>query len=219
MIHSGSRGLGYQVCDESSPRSPRSAASSATDYAACPIRSSPARPSRSARGRRYLGAMQAAANFAWANRQVHDRPRRARAARTRSGSRSASSARASLYDVCHNVAKLEEHEVDGGRASAARPPQGRDPRLRAGRPARRRRPTASRPAGLIPGDMGPLLVRARRDRARDGATPSAAPATARAGSSRAARRCGAAAGAPSRRSSPRAASRSSRAGRRRSPRR
>ena len=64
MIHSGSRGLGYQVCDDAlrdvRARARRSTAST------CPTGNWPAPRSTAPRARQYLGAMRAAANYAWA---------------------------------------------------------------------------------------------------------------------------------------------------------
>jgi tRNA-splicing ligase RtcB (3'-phosphate/5'-hydroxy nucleic acid ligase) len=153
QIHSGSRGLGYQVCDEFLAEIARAAAGFGPEYARLPDPQLACAPAASTVGRRYLGAMQAAANFAWANRQVMTGlavrallhalriPERELGARV-------------LYDVCHNVAKLEEHEVDGAprrvlvhRKGATRCFGPGDPRV----PARYR--GVGQPV-LIPGDMG-----------------------------------------------------------------
>ncbi len=104
LIHSGSRGLGHQVC---------------TDYVrtmdgvvsryeiALPDRQLACAPLASPEGRRYLGAMAAAANFAWANRAtLAHRVREAIAAVL--GAEVAAGTR-QVYDVAHNVAKLERH--------------------------------------------------------------------------------------------------------------
>jgi len=107
LIHSGSRGLGHQVC---------------TDYVKVmdsrlssyrihlPDRQLACAPASSAEGRQYLAAMAAAANFAWANRQtIADSVRRAVA--NVLGKDAAEGTR-QVYDVAHNVAKVEVH---GGR--------------------------------------------------------------------------------------------------------
>ncbi|HSN16397.1 MAG TPA: RtcB family protein, partial [Anaeromyxobacteraceae bacterium] len=70
QIHSGSRGLGYQVCDEHLAALAPRLASFGEDYARLPDRQLACAPVGSDEGRSYLGAMQAAANYAWANRQV-----------------------------------------------------------------------------------------------------------------------------------------------------
>ena len=106
LIHSGSRGLGHQVC---------------TDYVALMNRTMPKHgiqlvdrqlacgPIRSEEGKQYLGAMCAAANFAWANRQGILHFLRGAFRRI-----FGDSARLDLiYDVCHNIAKRERYEIDG----------------------------------------------------------------------------------------------------------
>ncbi len=153
QIHSGSRGLGYQVCDEFLAELTPRLASFGEDYARLPDRQLACAPVRSDVGQRYLGAMQAAANFAWANRQVMSGLAvRAilHALRISEGELGARM----LYDVCHNVAKLEEHEIDGvrrrvlvHRKGATRAFGPDDPRV----PAPYRR--VGQPV-LIPGDMG-----------------------------------------------------------------
>jgi tRNA-splicing ligase RtcB len=104
LIHSGSRGLGHQVCTDHVRAMDAAIARSGIELRdrqlACAPVSSP-------EGQRYLAAMAAAANFAFANRQViAHRVRTAIAAVL--GSRVAA-ATAQVYDVAHNVAKLETH--------------------------------------------------------------------------------------------------------------
>src|SRR6185369_15584463 len=67
MIHSGSRGLGYQVCDDSLMELRRAPEKYGI---ALPDRQLVCAPVNSPEGKRYLGAMRAAANFAWCNRQL-----------------------------------------------------------------------------------------------------------------------------------------------------
>ncbi len=153
QIHSGSRGLGYQVCDESLAELTPSMGRYGPDYAAIPDAQLACAPISSPAGRRYLGAMQAAANFAWANRQVMTGLAvRALCHALRISERDLGARL--VYDVCHNVAKLEDHLVDGGlrrllvhRKGATRAFGPGDPRV----------PAAYREVGqpvLIPGDMG-----------------------------------------------------------------
>ncbi len=153
QIHSGSRGLGYQVCDEFLAELGPRLASFGEDYARLPDRQLACAPIASDEGRRYLGAMQAAANFAWANRQVMTGLAvRALLHALRISERDLG-ARV-LYDVCHNVAKLEEHEVDG---KVRRVLVHRKGATRAFGPGDPRVPAPYREAGqpvLIPGDMG-----------------------------------------------------------------
>jgi tRNA-splicing ligase RtcB (3'-phosphate/5'-hydroxy nucleic acid ligase) len=105
LIHSGSRGLGHQVC---------------TDYVhmmdavqsryriSLPDRQLACAPLGSPEGRSYLSAMAAAANFAWANRAVLAHRVRESIARIL-GPHGADATR-QVYDVAHNVAKLEQHD-------------------------------------------------------------------------------------------------------------
>jgi tRNA-splicing ligase RtcB len=153
QIHSGSRGLGYQVCDEFLAELGPRLASFGEDYAALPDRQLACAPARSDEGRRYLGAMQAAANFAWANRQVmtglavRALLHALRVSERELGARL-------LYDVCHNVAKHEEHDVGGVRRRVLVHRKGA---TRAFGPGDPRVPAPYRAVGqpvLIPGDMG-----------------------------------------------------------------
>jgi tRNA-splicing ligase RtcB len=107
LIHSGSRGLGHQVCTDFV----RQMDARLERYAiTLPDRQLSCAPLASSDGRQYLGAMAAAANFAWANRAaIADRARAA--VRAVLGERVAAETR-QVYDVAHNVAKLEQH---GGR--------------------------------------------------------------------------------------------------------
>ncbi|HYD43338.1 MAG TPA: RtcB family protein [Anaeromyxobacter sp.] len=153
QIHSGSRGLGYQVCDETLAALTPRFASFGADYAAVPDRQLACAPVRSPEGREYLAAMQAAANFAWANRQVMT-GLTARALQRALGLSDRDLGARVLYDVCHNVAKVEEHEVDGARRQVLVHRKGA---TRAFGPGDPRVPAPYRAVGqpvLIPGDMG-----------------------------------------------------------------
>jgi tRNA-splicing ligase RtcB (3'-phosphate/5'-hydroxy nucleic acid ligase) len=111
MIHTGSRGLGHQICTDYL----KSTGSALARYGiSVPDRQLACAPIDSPEARAYLGAMRAAANFAFANRQVL-----AEAAR-RVFERVLEVPPAELgmgvvYDVAHNIAKEEEHDVDGAR--------------------------------------------------------------------------------------------------------
>jgi tRNA-splicing ligase RtcB len=104
LIHSGSRGLGHQVCTDFV----RLMDSRLAGYRIhLPDRQLACAPASSPEGRQYLGAMAAAANFAWANRQaIADGVRRAIASVL--GEDAADGTR-QVYDVAHNVAKVEVH--------------------------------------------------------------------------------------------------------------
>ncbi|MBA2809634.1 RtcB family protein [Streptomyces sp. KM273126] len=106
MIHCGSRGLGHQICTDHVKAMDRAMARYGITV---PDRQLACTPVDSPEGRAYLGAMAAAANFGRANRQVlSDAARRV--------FRGAAGARLTLvYDVSHNLAKIETHEVDGTR--------------------------------------------------------------------------------------------------------
>jgi tRNA-splicing ligase RtcB len=167
QIHSGSRGLGYQVCDEFLHRIGPRLASWGEDYAALPDRQLACAPIRSDVGEAYLGAMQGAANFAWANRQVMTGLAvRALLHALRISERDLGARL--VYDVCHNVAKFEEHRVDG---RARRVLVHRKGATRAFGPGDPRVPAPYRDVGqpvLIPGDMGRYsYVLAGTDRAME----------------------------------------------------
>ncbi len=147
LIHCGSRGLGHQVC---------------TDYLAqmgaamkrygitLPDRQLACVPIQSPEGQAYLGAMRAAANFAWANRQaiLHF----TRGAFQKVFGRGV---RMNLiYDVCHNIAKRETHTVEGRKVDVLVHRKGA---TRAFPPGHREIPRAYRAIGqpvLVPGSMG-----------------------------------------------------------------
>ncbi|HSD21595.1 MAG TPA: RtcB family protein, partial [Anaeromyxobacter sp.] len=153
QIHSGSRGLGYQVCDEFIAAIAAKRGEFGEDYANLPDPQLAAAPIASALGQAYLGAMQAAANFAWANRQVVT-GLAVRALLHALGISERDLGARLLYDVCHNVAKLEEHEIDGARRRVLVHRKGA---TRAFGPGDARVPAPYRAAGqpvLIPGDMG-----------------------------------------------------------------
>jgi tRNA-splicing ligase RtcB len=153
MIHSGSRGLGHQVCDETLHELSRTYASFGADYAALPDRQLACAPIQSDIGQKYLGEMQAAANFAWANRQVMTGLALRALARALGMAESGVGARL-LYDVCHNIAKLEDHLVDGEQRRVLVHRKGA---TRAFGPGDPRVPEGYRAVGqpvLIPGDMG-----------------------------------------------------------------
>jgi tRNA-splicing ligase RtcB len=137
LIHSGSRGLGYQVCDDNLSVMD---AAMARYQIALPDRQLACAPIRSPEGRRYLSAMAAAANFAWANRQTMMGLCERAICRVLTISDGELGARL-VYDVCHNIAKRERHEVDGREQPLLVHRKGAT-RAFAGQPV------------IIPGDMG-----------------------------------------------------------------
>jgi tRNA-splicing ligase RtcB (3'-phosphate/5'-hydroxy nucleic acid ligase) len=105
MIHSGSRGLGHQVCTDFLREMERAAG---REKLQLPDRQLACAAFAAPTGRRYYGAMVAASNFARANRQVMTELVR-RAFERIFG---AAGNLGLVYDVCHNIAKVERH---GGR--------------------------------------------------------------------------------------------------------
>lgn len=150
FIHSGSRGLGYQVCDDFIQTMLKAASKYGIEL---PDRQLCCAPLDSPEAARYLGAMAAAANFAFANRQVM--AHRVGEVFGRVFGRSEAELGISLvYDVAHNIAKWEEHEVAGRRRRLCVHRKGA---TRAFPPGHPEIPSAYADLGqpvLIPGDMG-----------------------------------------------------------------
>ena len=109
MIHSGSRGLGYQVCDDALKQLRKAPEKYGIDL---PDRQLVCAPIESPEGRHYLGAMCAAANFAWCNRQLLMWQAR-EAWQTVFGRPWQELGMNLVYDVAHNIAKFEEHTTGG----------------------------------------------------------------------------------------------------------
>jgi tRNA-splicing ligase RtcB len=107
MIHCGSRGLGHQVCTDHIK-----ALESATKkyHITIPDRQLACAPITSIEGLAYFSAMASAANYAWANRQMITHTTREVLSKT---FRIEYDEMPLIYDVAHNVAKFEEHLVDG----------------------------------------------------------------------------------------------------------
>jgi tRNA-splicing ligase RtcB len=145
LIHSGSRGLGHQVCTDYVKRMDAAMRRYEIEL---PDRQLACAPASSPEGRDYLAAMAAAANFAWANRQaIADGVRRAVA---RILGRAAAEGARQVYDVAHNVAKVERY---GGRELLVH----RKGATRAFPPGSSEIPNAYREVGqpvFIPGSMG-----------------------------------------------------------------
>lgn len=150
MIHSGSRGLGYQVCDDAL----RALRGVPERYGIeLPDRQLACAPVDSPEGQAYLGAMRSAANFAWCNRQLLLWQAREVFAYV-FGKRWEQLGMELIYDVAHNIAKPEEHEVDGRRKLLWVHRKGA---TRAFPPGHAEVPPEYRAVGqpvLIPGDMG-----------------------------------------------------------------
>ncbi|MFW6124882.1 MAG: RtcB family protein [Pirellulales bacterium] len=150
MIHSGSRGLGHQVCDDALKAMRGTPKKYGFDL---PDKQLVCAPVDSPEGRAYLEAMCCAANFAWANRQLLMwQVREALAEFT--GEPWESLGLTLVYDVAHNIAKLEEHAVEGRRRELCVHRKGATRAFPADHPET---PEAYRHVGqpvIIPGDMG-----------------------------------------------------------------
>lgn len=149
MIHTGSRGLGHQVCDDFLAAMTRK---QSKDFK-LPDRQLACALFRSPEGEHYFNAMACAANFAWANRQVlmhiardvilnvfHISPREL--------------GMHLVYDVCHNIAKTEYHIINGERKLVCVHRKGA---TRSFAPGNTQLNDRYKPFGqpvLIPGDMG-----------------------------------------------------------------
>jgi tRNA-splicing ligase RtcB (3'-phosphate/5'-hydroxy nucleic acid ligase) len=150
LIHCGSRGFGYQVCDDY-----LKIAMQATEKynISIPDRQLACAPLKSSEGRAYLGAMRCAANYAFANRQVI-------MSLTEQAFLDALDISPRdlglklVYDICHNIAKMETHRVDGRDMKVCMHRKGA---TRAFGPGNPDIPVEYRAVGqpvLIPGDMG-----------------------------------------------------------------
>jgi len=150
QIHCGSRGFGHQVC---------------TDYVArfqkvvhkyniqLPDRELVCAPLSSPEGQDYLAAMKGAANFAFCNRQLLTHLIRRSFDDTLRGKVSNASVY-QIYDIAHNMAKIEEHEVDGRRMTVCVHRKGATRAFGPGSPVL---PAVYRAIGqpvLVPGSMG-----------------------------------------------------------------
>jgi tRNA-splicing ligase RtcB len=146
LIHCGSRGVGHQVCsdyikliEEEYPEVARSLPEKNLVYA----------PIASRLGQRYRRAMAAAANYAWCNRQILTHHVRKAFARLFPGS-----SVSLVYDVSHNIAKFEEHTVEGEKRRVCVHRKGATRSFGPGHPDV---PTIYRASGqpvLVPGSMG-----------------------------------------------------------------
>jgi tRNA-splicing ligase RtcB len=150
MIHSGSRGLGYQVCDDALAAFRTVPGKYGINL---PDRQLACAPVDSPEGRKYIAAMRAAANFGFTNRQLLMQQAREVFAST-FGRSWEDLGMELLYDVAHNIAKLEEHTVNGKPKKVWVHRKGATRAFPAGHPEL---PAAFRDVGqpvIIPGDMG-----------------------------------------------------------------
>ena len=150
LVHSGSRGFGYQVCDDSLKAMMRASSKYGLEL---PDRQLACAPVQSPEGKTYFSAMACAANYAWANRQcIQSLAVRSMEKTLGIGPRDLGARL--VYDVCHNIAKMEEHDFAGQRRRVCVHRKGA---TRAFAPGSPDLPDEYRSTGqpvLIPGDMG-----------------------------------------------------------------
>ncbi len=150
LIHTGSRGFGYQICDDYL----KTMGEAVRKYGFnLPDRQLACAPVKSPEGKAYLAAMACAANYAWTNRQCITHWVRESLANVFGKSPRELGIKL-VYDVAHNIAKLEEHTLDGKKLNLCVHRKGA---TRAFPPHHPDIPEAYREVGqpvLIPGDMG-----------------------------------------------------------------
>ncbi|HDQ04045.1 MAG TPA: RtcB family protein [Deltaproteobacteria bacterium] len=150
MIHSGSRGMGYQVCDDYLALMVKHAAQTGIEL---PDRQLACAYLKSPRGQNYMAAMACAANYAWANRQLLMQQTRQIFEKTLQLSPRDLAMR-QVFDVCHNIAKIESFEVEGKNKKLCVHRKGATRSYPAGHDALPARYKSVGQPVLIPGDMG-----------------------------------------------------------------
>ena len=150
LIHTGSRGFGHEVCGDYVRR----LGEAVKRYAiSLPDRQLACAPVSSPEGQDYLQAMACAANYAWTNRQCIAHWTRETFAKV-FGKSQRGIGLEQIYDVCHNIAKIEEHKVNGEKQMLCVHRKGATRAFPSGHPDV---PEIYRDIGqpvLIPGDMG-----------------------------------------------------------------
>lgn len=150
MIHTGSRGLGYQICDDYLALMVKHAQETGIEL---PDRQLACAYLESARGKNYLAAMACGANYAWANRQILMHRTRETFERVLRLPPRELGMRL-VYDVCHNIAKIEEFNIDGKTKKLCVHRKGATRAFPAGHKAVPERYRKVGQPVLIPGDMG-----------------------------------------------------------------
>ena len=148
MIHCGSRGLGHQVCAD---HLKVLEAAMKKYQITLPDRQLACAPIQSPEGKAYFGAMAASANYAWANRQMITHTVRQVLGRMY---KIAYEDMPLVYDVAHNVAKIEEHMVDGKKTSVCVHRKGATRAFGPGSPDIPPELTSIGQPVIIPGSMG-----------------------------------------------------------------
>ena len=150
LIHCGSRGLGHQVADDYVKQMVGAMQRYGIDL---PDRQLACAPVKSPEGQDYLAAMRCAANYAWANRQCITHWVRESFCQVL-GKSAKDAGLELIYDVTHNIAKIEEHEVDGRREKLCVHRKGATRAFPAGHPDVPNQYSQIGQPVLIPGDMG-----------------------------------------------------------------
>jgi len=150
LIHTGSRGFGHQVCTDHL----RVMEGAVSKYGIkLPDRQLACAPVESSEGKDYLAAMACAANYAWVNRQCIAHWVRESFSKIFGKSPEKLGMR-QIYDVAHNIAKIEEHTIDGHKLKVCVHRKGATRAFPAGH---KDTPSRYREVGqpvLVPGDMG-----------------------------------------------------------------
>jgi tRNA-splicing ligase RtcB len=150
QIHTGSRGLGYQVCDDFLKVLQSASKKYGFDL---PDKQLACAPIKSQEGQDYLAAMQSAANFAWNNRQVIMHLAK-KSFKEVFGLTDSQLKFQLVYDVCHNIAKIEQHKIGSSEKAVCVHRKGATRAFASGSnqiPAKYKH--VGQPV-LIPGDMG-----------------------------------------------------------------
>ncbi|MBU4346422.1 MAG: RtcB family protein [Candidatus Omnitrophica bacterium] len=150
MIHSGSRGFGYQVCDDYTKSMIRCLEKYHINV---PDRQLACAPVNSQEGKAYLGAMKCAANYAWANRQCLMYLTRKVFEKVFAMSWQKMGMNL-IYDVAHNIAKIEKYTLGGKEKTLCVHRKGATRAFGPGHPALPERYKRTGQPVIIPGDMG-----------------------------------------------------------------
>ncbi|MEE4359350.1 MAG: RtcB family protein [Desulfococcaceae bacterium] len=150
MLHTGSRGLGYQICDDFLAFMTKHVRNLPFHL---PDRQLSCAMIQSEEGRRYMRAMACAANYAWANRQILMHHAKEVFMKTL-GISPRNLGMKTVYDVCHNIAKKEEHVVDGKKRTVCVHRKGATRSFAPGHSALCETYRNTGQPVLVPGDMG-----------------------------------------------------------------
>ena len=150
LIHTGSRGLGHQTADDYIKKM---VAAMKKYNIEVPDRQLACSPIGSPEGKAYLSAMKCAANYAWTNRQCITHWAREGFCQAMGKSEQQMGLEL-VYDVAHNIAKIEEHTINGNRQRLCVHRKGATRAFPAGHPDIPHKYASTGQPVLIPGDMG-----------------------------------------------------------------